>query len=1669
MKKKILVILLVLVMAAMITSMLFACSPRNTEEARPDDDIQKGIMIDKDEEIRQIDRMSRIDAKNLLQETIDNYHLANQPAGDDAEWFIVDVTASFAYDFFGVNEERAKDVTVGVTLDLKANFNLLNNAKSELFLEIRDDIYGKVVIGVYYFDRTLYANVAGKEYFTRELNLTTIGNMLADALGASNIDVAMIMAGIMGDRTGIEMIDSLLPLIQGILFSSDGSSVTQYNVDANGQFLNKDIAFPIEILTILGFLKTGIPIVDIKIAWDAFGLPNFDPLMRQLIGFGLEDIVNYDWPDDMNTYFTAVTTRQNVTYIDPTFNEERNEDLFVFEGMSINVDTTESVKDARMNYGSLTPADVQADPEKEIEEFTVDIKISPVQLKKSYKKRYIDFGPYQLGSKYQNIRYAEAGLANLGVNLGLQVEADANSQITINDILGDLLNTDLGALGNMPIKFPYQTKYEFVVDLKVALDFFNSMKTTAEATILLNGRPVIRVYIGENVLYLNFDELKALSGQVLPNVKIVGFSINNFLSSIMPKLEPYLNPDYIPPAEEVVPESGPMFAEGEEEAGSSFDVMGLLHVLIPKITVPGRDKSLEKWIISLDLDNEDINGLVSMFLPPPSTDPDAPPSTIREGGKLGIHSIRFEIDQKDPLRSIKLKVLLGADGEGENLTNKVGLGISVNSFTYFATPKWDNYEMVNTPGKRESYTNITAFRNPITGDVTSFQSDFNLLLSGDLTLGMQQTSETGIDLSEMIGAFIENVLLSIGVQESKNIKIAYRIKANINILRLDRIELKLDIFNPDNPDVNYISLFYSGEEDTLYIDLESLHNIRDQLPVLDSLIGRLPKLKYSNLGLKDTLRGIDIVDILSGLVGGGDTPNNGPSNSLLGIEIDPTNELGVVGAFLDGVKLWFAHQILPLAFGDPSDEMLAAGLNLANIFNAEGEEAAGEEGGLDILAVLGAMLSKVEVDSHAHTLSVILATNALSALMVILNQPFSLPDISGHIKIQLLNLNYQTDEHGNRYLEDGYLTIYLALLDSGNSEIHALSLEIDILKDIGIKIGQTSLFGANERFDSSEYTELMDFVDTLKLGVKLSGFFKLYPDEGVDNYVNDYINEALAGLVEGIALKFGLEEFGLNLGYEIMGNVDIANLAASEAMIRLFDRDTLDTILGIYLLNGNVYLQLDYFGIPSFGITNLERLIEDIKALTAAGEPDIPEPEALPSLFNLHNVVNGPVLSASPEAVAIKVILAPDSLSVTLAKEAIAALLAILLKSELPVAVKDTYVGLGFGAEGLTFEIKTGVEVLNLHIKIEDVRINVMGDELFEIRLPENVTFHMSTEGMPDIVYVALGGYLKVHSDTIEGVVNSDGIPYNLISLTPALEGLLPDLDLDVVIEFLGLVDATLFFTIEAGVCIDEIIALAGGIDEGFSLENLTRTSLSIQLSTYANEDPNVLEQDPITGKMIRPKKAVAAIKYIDGDLFIHAHTFLLNIERIYIPNAAAMITELIETLSTNTDTDDETTPAAISSDFIQVFGGSNEGSSEISEETLGALAYINLMFKEHGLAVTITKSTLVGLLESLLGADISSYIGHLDVYAEVGLSSKPLEVYLDLGVKQLGAEFFTLGLSVDMLRIVPEFKVTMSADEKATYREVTSLSTIGASISGALTMKIMAPANETDPATCDS
>ena len=89
------------------------------------------------------------------------------------------------------------------------------------------------------------------------------------------------------------------------------------------------------------------------------------------------------------------------------------------------------------------------------------------------------------------------------------------------------------------------------------------------------------------------------------------------------------------------------------------------------------------------------------------------------------------------------------------------------------------------------------------------------------------------------------------------------------------------------------------------------------------------------------------------------------------------------------------------------------------------------------------------------------------------------------------------------------------------------------------------------------------------------------------------------------------------------------------------------------------------------------------------------------------------------------------------------------LSSELPIAIKDTYIGLGYGDEGITFELTTGVEVLDLAIKLEDFKVALMPEELFDVQIPTNVNFNMSENGLPETVYFTLGGNIKVHSYTI--------------------------------------------------------------------------------------------------------------------------------------------------------------------------------------------------------------------------------------------------------------------------------------------------------------------------------
>lgn len=91
-------------------------------------------------------------------------------------------------------------------------------------------------------------------------------------------------------------------------------------------------------------------------------------------------------------------------------------------------------------------------------------------------------------------------------------------------------------------------------------------------------------------------------------------------------------------------------------------------------------------------------------------------------------------------------------------------------------------------------------------------------------------------------------------------------------------------------------------------------------------------------------------------------------------------------------------------------------------------------------------------------------------------------------------------------------------------------------------------------------------------------------------------------------------------------------------------------------------MNLSYFGVPSIGITSLDDLINQIKEMTASPEEETPSPSNVVSLLNIDNAANANLFDA-PEAVALQLLLYPNKMSLSIGKDALTALLAMLLKA----------------------------------------------------------------------------------------------------------------------------------------------------------------------------------------------------------------------------------------------------------------------------------------------------------------------------------------------------------------------------------------------------------------------
>ena len=413
----------------------------------------------------------------------------------------------------------------------------------------------------------------------------------------------------------------------------------------------------------------------------------------------------------------------------------------------------------------------------------------------------------------------------------------------------------------------------------------------------------------------------------------------------------------------------------------------------------------------------------------------------------------------------------------------------------------------------------------------------------------------------------------------------------------------------------------------------------------------------------------------------------------------------------------------------------------------------------------------------------------------------NMPKLNAYIKIKAIDFDF--NDVGQ--IEDGYLTLYLAIKESDSptnpdfEPVDAIYFRFNVIRDIGLGAGRVAIKWQNSG-NAGEYMDFKEFIGNLKLGLKVGGYLSLNAGDAED-YTNTYLNTMLGKILKGVGIKFGLTEFDLDIAFEIKGIVHIGgydadgnfdvmqNIGKSEVAIELCHRNPepgeQKLILGIYVKNGNVYLNLSYFGVPSIGITSLDDLINQIKEMTASPEEETPSPSNVVSLLNIDNAANANLFDA-PEAVALQLLLYPNKMSLSIGKDALTALLAMLLKSELPVALKDTSLDIYFGETGYGPEVDefyndigfgigltTGVEAFDLKLRLGGLRIAADESELmeeFSIEDPETKEsapedgYYMTNNGMPDNVYLQIGGQATINSTTNKRTKK------NLFNLTTMLQ-----------------------------------------------------------------------------------------------------------------------------------------------------------------------------------------------------------------------------------------------------------------------------------------------------------
>ena len=399
---------------------LVACSDRNANENNEDGSIiDNKDVVDNSTIITNKDGAWKYIAKSM--EYLDDGLYINP------EWLVINATLDF--DFHSYEKTDGVYTTVAAkraefSLTIKANISLTDNSKSVALIELRNTYQGAVYLGLYYYSSTTYLNVGGKKYYTEQLNLTSIGELIVEKLklgsnSTDETDIVAIVGNALQGTLDIGSYSSLVKTVWGILFeaytvSYSNSYFTYTTLEAGRarevkvpkyQYINEYL----KLDWIMGMICAGqikvSTFLDQKIAWTAFGLPDLDHLLEDVFGFSLRSIQAKNWPS-MACSLHAITEMQQVTY-----NEGSTGYEYVFNGAGLSI--------------------IAADGE-----FDVAIEITPFVFGVTNDKTTsIVLSSYGLGSAGKGTTYQKGSFTNLEANLQLAVNADENEQLTISSLV----------------------------------------------------------------------------------------------------------------------------------------------------------------------------------------------------------------------------------------------------------------------------------------------------------------------------------------------------------------------------------------------------------------------------------------------------------------------------------------------------------------------------------------------------------------------------------------------------------------------------------------------------------------------------------------------------------------------------------------------------------------------------------------------------------------------------------------------------------------------------------------------------------------------------------------------------------------------------------------------------------------------------------------------------------------------------------------------------------------------------------------------------------------------------------------------------------------------------------------------------------------------------------